>query len=128
MTTVDAKLYTDYSPRMNKNYDLFLRIGVDGEPNVGKSRLIEKFAENDFKNGVYEENLHVYVTNTHINLENCTIKVEFLETADGLRKIEELSREYTNIDSNYVTNRIPIMIIANKWDEWDKNKQKNRND
>ncbi|CAG8579545.1 2260_t:CDS:2, partial [Racocetra persica] len=133
---------------MSKNYDFFLRIGVDGERDVGKSWLIEKFAGNDFENGEYEENLHVYVTTTYIHLDNCTVKVEFLETgwnmrpninyysyidgamlvydiSDGLKKIEELSREYTNTDSNYVTDKIPIMIIANKWDE---NEHKNEDD
>ncbi|CAG8809935.1 28973_t:CDS:2, partial [Gigaspora margarita] len=65
---------------MNKDYDFFLRIGVDGEQGVGKSRLINKFAENYFKNGIYEETLQVYVTTTLIQLDNYIIKVEFLET------------------------------------------------
>ncbi|RIB23138.1 P-loop containing nucleoside triphosphate hydrolase protein [Gigaspora rosea] len=128
---------------MSKNYDFFLRIGVDGERCVGKSSLISKFAETDFKNGKYEETLQVYVTTTHVHLDNYTIKVEFLEAGwnlkpnknyysyidgailvydvsktNGLEKIKELSREYTNTDSDYVTNKIPIMIIANKWDEY----------
>ncbi|CAG8572494.1 18494_t:CDS:2, partial [Gigaspora rosea] len=54
-------------------------IGVDGERCVGKSSLISKFAETDFKNGKYEETLQVYVTTTHVHLDNYTIKVEFLE-------------------------------------------------
>ncbi|CAG8839576.1 45712_t:CDS:1, partial [Gigaspora margarita] len=58
---------------------LFL-VGVDGEREVGKSGLIYKFAKNDFKNGIYEETLQVYVTTTLIHLDNYTIKVEFLET------------------------------------------------
>ncbi|CAG8846132.1 4856_t:CDS:1, partial [Gigaspora margarita] len=53
--------------------------GVDGEKNVGKSCLISKFAKDDFKNGVYKETLRAYVTTTYIQLDNYTIKVEFLE-------------------------------------------------
>ncbi|CAG8813353.1 68_t:CDS:2, partial [Racocetra persica] len=127
--------------------------GVDGERWAGKSWLITKFAENDFYLGAYEENLQVYVITTYIHLDNCTIKVEFLETGwnmrpnknyysyidgamlvydisrtDGLKIIEELLHEYTNTDSNYVTNKIPIMIIANKWGERDKNKYKDEDE
>ncbi|CAG8810374.1 8589_t:CDS:2, partial [Racocetra persica] len=54
--------------------------GVDGEKRVGKSQLINKFANDDFNNGVYKETLRAYATTTHIQLDNYTIKVEFLET------------------------------------------------
>ncbi|CAG8740186.1 1350_t:CDS:1, partial [Racocetra fulgida] len=56
------------------------------------------------------------------------ILVYDVSQTDGLEKIVELSREYINTDSNYVANVNPIMIIANKWDKWDENKQKNRDD
>ncbi|RIB01493.1 P-loop containing nucleoside triphosphate hydrolase protein [Gigaspora rosea] len=134
--------------------NLFRQVGIDGEREVGKSGLINKFAADDFDNGTYEETLHVYVTTTHMHIHlddyNYNVKVEFLETGwnlrpnknyynyidgailvydisrtDGLEKIKELSREYVNTASNYVNNNIPIMIIANKWD---KNKQKSRDD
>ncbi|CAG8676578.1 22988_t:CDS:2, partial [Gigaspora rosea] len=142
----------DYSPEAKKNYDFFLRIGIDGESGV--SSLISKFAADDFRNGTYEETLNVYVTTTHMHIHlddyNYNVKVEFLETGwnlrpnknyynyidcailvydvsrtDGLEKIKELSREYVNTDSNNVINNNPIMVIANKWD---KNKQKSRDD
>ncbi|KAF0560095.1 Ras-like protein Rab-11B [Gigaspora margarita] len=133
---------------MNKDYDFFLRIGVDGEREVGKSGLIYKLGKN--YNGTYEETLQVYVATTLIQLDNYIIKVEFLETGwnlrpnknyysyidgailvydvsetDGLEKMKELTCEYTNTDSDYLTNKIPIMIIANKWD---KCKQKSSDD
>ncbi|KAF0520799.1 Ras-related protein ORAB-1 [Gigaspora margarita] len=120
---------------MNENYDFFLRIGVDGKEEVGKSSLVSKFAEDDFNNGVYKDTLHVYVTTTYIHLNNYTIKVEFLETgwnlrpnknyysyidgailvydindSDGLNGINELLFDY----SKYVTYKFPMMIIANK--------------
>ncbi|KAF0552790.1 rab11 protein [Gigaspora margarita] len=121
---------------MTKDYDFFLRIGVDGEHWISKTSLINEFAENDFKNGIYEENLQVYVTTTLIQLDNYIIKVEFLITGwhlrpnknyysyidgailiyDGLEKMKELICEYTNTDNDYLTNKIPIMIITNKSD------------
>ncbi|RIB09551.1 P-loop containing nucleoside triphosphate hydrolase protein [Gigaspora rosea] len=128
---------------MNKNYDFFLRIGVDGKRNVGKSCLINKFASDDFDNGQYKNAFHAYVTTTHIRLDDYDLKIEFLETgwnlrpnenyykyidgailvydisqSDGLKKIKELSREYSR-------NEIPIMIVANKCDL---NEHKNRDD
>ncbi|CAG8651100.1 5174_t:CDS:2, partial [Dentiscutata heterogama] len=57
-------------------------IGVDGEKGVGKSCLINKFANDDFENGIYKETLRAYITTTHIQLDNYTIKVEFLEIGD----------------------------------------------
>ncbi|KAF0457823.1 hypothetical protein F8M41_001106 [Gigaspora margarita] len=101
---------------MNKDYDFFLRIGVDGEREVGKSGLIYKFAENDFKNGVS--------CNYYSYIDGAILVYDVSET-NGLVKIKELSREYTNTDSDYLTNKIPIMIIANKWDKY---KQKSRDD
>ncbi|CAG8803222.1 12364_t:CDS:2, partial [Cetraspora pellucida] len=59
--TVDAVLYFrshDYSPIMDNNYDFFLRIGVDGKREVGKSGLIRKFAQKDFIDERYDETLH----------------------------------------------------------------------
>ncbi|KAF0429609.1 hypothetical protein F8M41_005662 [Gigaspora margarita] len=53
------------------------------------------------------------------------ILVYDVSETDGLEKIKELSHEYTNTDSDYVTNKIPIMIIANKLDNY---KQKSRDD
>ncbi|CAG8826437.1 17978_t:CDS:2, partial [Cetraspora pellucida] len=53
------------------------------------------------------------------------ILVYDISQTDGLGEIIKLSREYTDTDSNYVTNKIPIMIIANKWDI---NKQKSEKD
>ncbi|CAG8818586.1 4749_t:CDS:2, partial [Gigaspora rosea] len=53
------------------------------------------------------------------------ILVYDVSETDGLEKIKELSREYTNADNDYVTNKIPIMIIANNRDEC---KQKSRDD
>ncbi|CAG8804727.1 33854_t:CDS:2, partial [Racocetra persica] len=114
--------------------------GVDGKRDVGKSSLVSKFAEYDFKKGEYKDTLHVYVTTTLIPLNNCTIKVEFLETgwnlrpnknyidgailvydtseSDGLNEMKEISHEY-------ISSKIPIMIIANKCDI---NKHENRDD
>ncbi|CAG8442626.1 23950_t:CDS:2, partial [Gigaspora rosea] len=108
-----------------KNYDFFLRIGVDGKRGVGKSCFIAKYAKDDIKNSEYNNALHAYVTTTHIRLNNHAIKVEFLETgwnlrpnqkSNGLHGIKELAYEYSK-------NKIPMMIIANKCD---KNNNKNR--
>ncbi|CAG8559745.1 13872_t:CDS:2, partial [Cetraspora pellucida] len=122
---------------MDENYDFFLRIGVDGEARVGKSRLISKFAENDFENGVYKNTLHAYVTTSYIQLDDYTIKVEFLETGwslrpnknyvDGAILVYDISqfdalKEIKELSSEYNSNKIPIMIIANKCDN---NKHKN---
>ncbi|RIB14209.1 hypothetical protein C2G38_1674589 [Gigaspora rosea] len=68
-----------------KNYDFFLRIGVDGKRGVGKSCFIAKYAKDDIKNSEYNNALHAYVTTTHIRLNNHAIKVEFLETGWNLR-------------------------------------------
>ncbi|CAG8808195.1 7470_t:CDS:1, partial [Racocetra fulgida] len=51
---------------------------------VGKSYLVSKFANDDFEKGEYKDTLHVYATTTLIPLNNCTVKVEFLET--GINK------------------------------------------
>ncbi|CAG8833475.1 14484_t:CDS:2, partial [Cetraspora pellucida] len=56
------------------------------------------------------------------------ILVYDISQTNGLGGIAKLLREYTDIDSNYVTNEIPIMIIANKWDILDINKQKSEKD
>ncbi|CAG8732934.1 24917_t:CDS:2, partial [Dentiscutata erythropus] len=111
--------------------------GVDGE-NVKSSDL--KFVENDFKKGIYDENLHVFIKTTNIHVDNkYTIKVEFLNPGwnlrpnknyidgailvydvsqtDGLEKIIDISHEYVHNDSYYVANEIPIMIVANNWDK-----------
>ncbi|RIB22021.1 hypothetical protein C2G38_2297121 [Gigaspora rosea] len=85
----------DYSPEAKKNYDFFLR-RWNLRPN---------------------KNYYNYIDGA--------ILVYDISHPNGLEKIKELSREYVNTDSNYVINNIPIMIIANRWDE---NKQKSRDD
>ncbi|KAF0548456.1 hypothetical protein F8M41_025963 [Gigaspora margarita] len=115
---------------MNEHYDFFLRIGVDGKDNFDKCQFIDQFANDK---GVYKDTLHAYVKTTYIQLDDYTIKVEFLITGWNLRpnknyysyvdgamfvcdisdtnEIKELSREY----NSHATYKIPIIMIAKEW-------------
>ncbi|CAG8731000.1 14337_t:CDS:2, partial [Cetraspora pellucida] len=115
--------------------------GVDGEKRAGKSCLIKKFAHDDFHKGEYKETLRAYVTTTHIQLENYTIKVEFLETGwdlrpnknyysyiDGAVLVYDISQSdnktkvkklLSDEDNSYINSKFPIMIIANKYDKYE---------
>ncbi|KAF0553035.1 hypothetical protein F8M41_020721 [Gigaspora margarita] len=117
----------------SKDYDIYLRIGLDGS-----FRLVDDFA-NEFDRRVYNETLHTHVITTNVHLDNYIIKVELLKAgwslrpnvnyysyidgailvcdlshSDILKEIKELSDEYSNEYGNYVTDKMPIMIVAEK--------------
>ncbi|KAF0449316.1 hypothetical protein F8M41_002505 [Gigaspora margarita] len=124
-----------------KDYNFYLRIGLDGTP-----YLANDFAR-QFGGGVYNETLHAQIITTDVHLDNYTIKVDLLKAGYDLRpninyysyidvamlvcdishtnilnEIKELSEEYRNEHGSYVTDKVHIVMIA------DKTVQKSRND
>ncbi|KAF0476408.1 hypothetical protein F8M41_024395 [Gigaspora margarita] len=97
-----------------KDYDFYLRIGLDGTPS-----LVDGFA-NKFDGRVYNETLHTHVITTNVHLDNYTIKVELLKTGWNLRPNINYYRR--NEYGDYLNDKMPIMIVV------DKNKQESQTD